>query len=193
VLPACVSPTDVAEAERTLVHHAGAVDAGIVVKLGQRIADYLNPDGLFSDEDRARRRGLHLGRQGADGMSRLSGLLDPEARAYFGLDQRLPTLLVSGGSQGARRLNETVQAIAPRLQQYGVQILHAVGPKNEIPRIDDIPGMPPYRALPYRDPDLPAALLPPGWPGREAHTLFLAAHDALYGPAAAFVRDIVSR
>jgi hypothetical protein len=83
VLPARVSPTDVAAAERALVHHAGAVDAGIVVKLGQRIADYLNPDGLFSDEDRARRRGVHLGRQRADGMSRLSGLLDPEARAYF--------------------------------------------------------------------------------------------------------------
>jgi hypothetical protein len=83
VLPACVSPADVAAAERTLVHHAGAVDAGIVVKLGQRIADVLNPDGLFSDEDRARRRGLHLGRQAADGMSRLSGLLDPETRAYF--------------------------------------------------------------------------------------------------------------
>ena len=83
LLPGCVSPTDVAAAESALVQHARAVDAGIVVKLGQRIADYLNPDGLFSDEDRARRRGLHLGRQGADGMSRLSGLLDPEARAYF--------------------------------------------------------------------------------------------------------------
>src|ERR1700744_2825281 len=83
LLPGCVSPTDVAAAESALVQHAGAGDAGIVVKLGQRIADYLNPDGLFSDEDRARRRGLHLGRQGADGMSRLSGLLDPEARAYF--------------------------------------------------------------------------------------------------------------
>jgi hypothetical protein len=83
LLPACVSPTDVEAAERTLVTHATKVDAGIVVKLGQRIADYLNPDGLFSDEDRARRRGLHLGPQGPDGMSRLSGLLDPEARAYF--------------------------------------------------------------------------------------------------------------
>src|SRR5271167_4752895 len=83
VLPACVSPADVAAAERTLVEHASAVDAGIVVKLGQRIADYLNPDGHFSDDDRARRRGLHLGPQGPDGMSRLSGLLDPEARAYF--------------------------------------------------------------------------------------------------------------
>jgi hypothetical protein len=83
VLPARVSPTDVTIAERKLVEHATQVDAGVVVKLGQRIADYLNPDGLFSDEDRARRRGLHLGPQGPDGMSRLSGLLDPEARAYF--------------------------------------------------------------------------------------------------------------
>ena len=83
VLPACVAPADVAEAERTLVHHATKLDAGVGIKLGQRIADYLNPDGLFSDEDRARRRGLSLGPQGADGMSRLSGLLDPEARAYF--------------------------------------------------------------------------------------------------------------
>jgi hypothetical protein len=83
VLPACVSPTDSAAAERTLVEQARHVDAGIVTKLGERIADYLNPDGLFSDEDRARRRGLRLGAQGPDGMSRLSGLIDPEARAYF--------------------------------------------------------------------------------------------------------------
>ncbi len=83
LLPARVSPVDAAAAERTLVEHATTVDAGIVAKLGQRIADYLNPDGLFSDEDRARRRGLHLGQQGPDGMSRLTGLLDPQARAYF--------------------------------------------------------------------------------------------------------------
>jgi hypothetical protein len=83
VLPSCVSPTDVAEAERTLVRHATKLDAGVVTKLGQQIADYLNPDGTFTDDDRARRRGLHLGPQGPDGMSRLEGLLDPEARAYF--------------------------------------------------------------------------------------------------------------
>jgi hypothetical protein len=83
VLPACVAPTDVAEAERALVRHATKLDAGVVVKLGQRIADHLNPDGLFNDHDRARRRGLHLGPQGPDAMSRLSGMLDPEARAYF--------------------------------------------------------------------------------------------------------------
>ena len=82
VLPGCVAPAEVATVERTLVRQARSVDAGIVVKLGQRIADYLNPDGLFSDEDRARRRGFRLGDPGVDGMSRLSGFLDPEARAY---------------------------------------------------------------------------------------------------------------
>lgn len=83
VLPASVSPADVTAAERKLVAHATEVDAGIVTRLGERIADYLNPDGNFTDEDRARRRGLYLGAQGPDGMSRLTGLLDPEARAYF--------------------------------------------------------------------------------------------------------------
>src|SRR5262249_3717943 len=77
VLPSRISPTDKAEAERALVHHASKVDAGIVTKLGQRIADHLNPDGHFDENDRARRRRLHLGPQGPDGMSRLSGLLDP--------------------------------------------------------------------------------------------------------------------
>jgi phenylacetic acid degradation operon negative regulatory protein len=47
-----------------------------------------------------------------------------------------------------------------------------------------------YRALPFRDPDLPAALLPEGWPGRRAHELFIAAHDALHVPADSFVRDV---
>src|SRR6201995_3539704 len=77
LLPARVSPVDAAAAERTLVEHATTVDAGIVVQLGQRIADYLNPDGLFSDEDRARRRGLHRGQQRPEGMSRLTGSVRP--------------------------------------------------------------------------------------------------------------------
>jgi phenylacetic acid degradation operon negative regulatory protein len=50
-----------------------------------------------------------------------------------------------------------------------------------------------YRALPFRDPDLPAALLPEGWQGRRAHALFTAAHDALHGPADAYARDLVAR
>ena len=50
-----------------------------------------------------------------------------------------------------------------------------------------------YRALPFRDPDLPAVLLPEGWQGRRAHALFTAAHDALHGPASAYVRDVIAQ
>ena len=111
MLPGCVSPNDVVAAERTLVKHATAVDAGIVVKLGQRIADYLNPDGLFSDEDRARRRGVHLGPQGPDGMSRLTGLLDPQARAYF---EAIDAAVRPGRHQPEASTNRDVRSPAQR-------------------------------------------------------------------------------
>jgi Domain of unknown function (DUF222) len=52
-----------------------------LAKLADRLTAYLNPDGDFTDIDRARRRGLTLGKQDIDGMSRLSGWLTPEARA----------------------------------------------------------------------------------------------------------------
>lgn len=49
----------------------------------ERLMALLNPDGQFSDADRARRRGITIGPQGFDGMSAISGLLDPETRAYL--------------------------------------------------------------------------------------------------------------
>lgn len=52
-----------------------------VAALANTLADCLNPDGTYTDEDRTRRRGLNLGNQGSDGMSELRGWLTPEARA----------------------------------------------------------------------------------------------------------------
>jgi len=83
VLPNCVSVADKERAERVLVEHATKQDSAFVAVLGRRIADTLNPDGLFDERDRANRRGLKLSGQGPDGMSRLSGWLTPEARAYL--------------------------------------------------------------------------------------------------------------
>ena len=50
-------------------------------KLADKLADCLNPDGNFTDDDRARRRAITIGKQGFDGMSPISGYLTPEARA----------------------------------------------------------------------------------------------------------------
>ncbi len=52
-----------------------------LAELADHIADCLNPDGTYTDDDRARRRGLTLGKQGPDGMSELRGVLTPELRA----------------------------------------------------------------------------------------------------------------
>ncbi len=50
-------------------------------ELARGLTDALNPDGTFTDEDRARSRGVTLGNQQADGMSELRGLITPELRA----------------------------------------------------------------------------------------------------------------
>jgi hypothetical protein len=52
-----------------------------LASLADTLSDCLNPDGTYTDEDRARRRGVSLGNQRADGMSQLRGWLTPEARA----------------------------------------------------------------------------------------------------------------
>ncbi len=52
------------------------------------------------------------------------------AREHFGLDQNRPCLLVFGGSQGARRVNDAVVAAAPRIVEAGFQLLHVVGTQN---------------------------------------------------------------
>lgn len=70
-----------------------------------------------------------------------------EARAAFGLAPDLPTLLVFGGSQGARRLNQAVSAAAAELLAAGVQVLHVSGPDQQV----QVPTSPGYVVLPYVD------------------------------------------
>jgi UDP-N-acetylglucosamine--N-acetylmuramyl-(pentapeptide) pyrophosphoryl-undecaprenol N-acetylglucosamine transferase len=53
-----------------------------------------------------------------------------EARATFGLAADRPTLLATGGSQGARRVNTAVTGAAPALARAGVQVLHVAGPAH---------------------------------------------------------------
>jgi Domain of unknown function (DUF222) len=52
-----------------------------LAKLADKLTDCLNPDGDFTDVDRAKRRAISIGRQDLDGMSPISGWLTPEARA----------------------------------------------------------------------------------------------------------------
>ncbi|GAB7191121.1 undecaprenyldiphospho-muramoylpentapeptide beta-N-acetylglucosaminyltransferase [Kineococcus sp. NUM-3379] len=55
------------------------------------------------------------------------------ARERLGLDPARPTLLVTGGSLGAQRLNDVLGAAAPELLGTGAQVLHASGRGKVVP------------------------------------------------------------
>ena len=55
--------------------------------------------------------------------------LKKEATKFFNLDPKLTTLLVTGGSLGAKRINDTVEASRAVLDAAGIQVIHIVGDK----------------------------------------------------------------
>jgi UDP-N-acetylglucosamine--N-acetylmuramyl-(pentapeptide) pyrophosphoryl-undecaprenol N-acetylglucosamine transferase len=73
------------------------------------------------------------------------------ARAALGLDQDLPTLLVFGGSQGARRINGAVSGAAATLAASGAQVLHSTGAANIDAVRAVVRDVPHYDAVPYLD------------------------------------------
>src|SRR6201996_554571 len=80
-LPDFVDLETRATAEAQLARLAGEHRPDELAKLADKLTDCLNPDGDFTDVDRARRRGLSIGKQDIDGMSPTKGYLTPEARA----------------------------------------------------------------------------------------------------------------
>ena len=75
------------------------------------------------------------------------------ARVALGLDAGRPTLLVTGGSLGAQKLNDTFGAAAPALLDAGVQVLHAAGQGKEVPLPESARsrpyGLPRYQVVEY--------------------------------------------
>lgn len=80
-LPGWVDIATREQVETDLAGYATGFGPEQLSALAEKAADAINPDGTFSDEDRARSRGLTLGPQNADGMSTLRGYLSPELRA----------------------------------------------------------------------------------------------------------------
>lgn len=78
-----------------------------------------------------------------------------EAAARFGLDPERPTIVVTGGSQGARRLNELCAEAAASLPPE-TQVLHIAG-ALDFQRVSEIAeGRPAYKVLGFCD-QMPSA------------------------------------
>jgi Domain of unknown function (DUF222) len=104
-LPAEVDLFTREAAETDLADKAAGYRPDELAKYAQRIMDWLNPDGQLSDQERARKRGITLGTQEPDGMSRISGLLTPELRAA------LEAMLAKLAAPGACNPDDTNPAV----------------------------------------------------------------------------------
>src|SRR5215831_12191404 len=128
-----------------IVVHEANPKPGLANRLGARFTTHV----FTGHPDTQLRNGTYLGipirREIAD-LDRLG--LGDKARAHFGLRPDLPVLLVTGGSQGARSLNEAVFGAAGWFREAGVQVLHIIGPRNKAPATSS--GVP-YVAATYID------------------------------------------
>ena len=143
---ACV-PAYLAARQRKvpLVVHEGNALPGLANRLGARITTHVATSFPNTPMRHATYVGLPIRRM----ISTLDrNALRDQARAEFGLDPDRVTLLVTGGSQGAQRINGAVLDSAPALAAAGIQVLHIVGPKNDAaaPKTDV-----PYIVLDYVD------------------------------------------
>jgi UDP-N-acetylglucosamine--N-acetylmuramyl-(pentapeptide) pyrophosphoryl-undecaprenol N-acetylglucosamine transferase len=130
-----------------IVVHEANVRPGLANKIGARFATAVAAATPDSGLAGARVIGIPL-RQSITSLDRAA--LRAEARRFFGLDPYAPTLLVTGGSQGARTLNNAASGAAREFGEAGIGVLHAFGRKNTIAVQDDTGrGAPPYVAVPY--------------------------------------------
>lgn len=128
-----------------IVVHEANVHPGLANKVGARLAKrvFLAADGT------PLRNGEVIGiplREAITSLDRAAKRA--EARAHFGLDPDAPTLLVFGGSQGAKSINTAVSGAAKEFADAGVGVLHAHGPKNTIV-VREFAGRPAYVPVPY--------------------------------------------
>lgn len=130
-----------------IVVHEGNAVPGIANKFAARYCTHhVKTSFPGTDLPHAEYVGLPI-RQAISQLDRAA--LRAEARQFFGLDPDAPTLFVTGGSQGAQQINQALSGAAAELQAAGIQVLHAIGPKNslEVPQT----GPYPYVVLNYVD------------------------------------------
>ena len=129
-----------------IVVHEANPRPGLANKLGARLTEHVFTGHPATQLAHATYLGIPIRRQIAD-LDRLGQ--GDKARAHFGLRPDLPVLLVTGGSQGARSLNNALYGAIDWLRSAGVQILHITGPRNEAELPP--PAGAPYVAVPYVD------------------------------------------
>lgn len=126
-----------------VIHEANAVP-GLANRLGARFTRFVGVAFDGTKLRHARVVGMPL-RAEIEQLDRAS--VRPRALTVLGLDPNRPVLLVTGGSLGAQRINETVNRAATHIIGAGWQLFHIVGEHSTL-RNSGLGG---YHILAYSD------------------------------------------
>ena len=126
-----------------VVHEANALP-GWANKLGSKYAAATGVAFKGTPLKQAKFVGMPLRKE----IESLVGNADKSsARKHFDLDPNTITLLVTGGSLGARKINQTIEDSRKLLSAAGIQVLHIVGGKSEFDEISETD----YKRIKYCD------------------------------------------
>jgi UDP-N-acetylglucosamine--N-acetylmuramyl-(pentapeptide) pyrophosphoryl-undecaprenol N-acetylglucosamine transferase len=127
-----------------LVIHEGNALPGIANKYGNRFATAAGKAFRSSDLSNTEFVGMPI----RPAITQLAKTKDVKAaRKFFGLKPDSTTLLVTGGSLGARSINQTIEKSRAVLSAAGIQVLHIIGGASELDEVSE----PEYRRIRYVD------------------------------------------
>ena len=111
-----------------VIHEANALP-GLANRLGARFAKGVAVAFKNTDLPNAVHTGMPLRDEILQASTKGNQV---EARKHFGLTADAPTLLVTGGSLGAQKINQIVDSSIAVLEAAGIQVLHIVGGNSDL-------------------------------------------------------------
>ncbi len=130
----------------TVVHEANA-RAGIANRIGARLTPYVAAAVPGSGLRGAEVLGIPL-REAISTLDRSAERVAARERFRLGVG---PVLLVTGGSQGAQRINRAAAGAAGQLAAAGIEVLHVAGAAQEQAVRDEVGEVPTHHVLGYCD------------------------------------------
>lgn len=130
-----------------IVVHEGNAIPGMATKLGLRFTEHAARTFENTPLPQAEPIGMPL-RAAIAGLDR--DARREEARRELGLEPSSPTLLVTGGSLGAQRINDAMRGAVDALRTAGVQVLHVTGAGKGF-EVPERAGSPAYLVREYED------------------------------------------
>lgn len=116
-----------------VIHEANALP-GYANVLGARLTKFVAVTFRQTKLPHATLTGLPL----RSALEQSLGKLDKQqTRVELGLDPMQPTLLVMGGSLGAKSINDATSAARPLLKAAGVQVYHILGARDQRPEVSE--------------------------------------------------------